>query len=40
VHTTHAKHCLVLDKMLGEKKVHLDGRERNMDLCKAALVEA
>jgi hypothetical protein len=26
-HTAHAKHSLGLDKMLGEKKVELDGRE-------------
>jgi hypothetical protein len=26
-HTTRAKHSLGLDKMLGEKKVELDGRE-------------
>jgi hypothetical protein len=26
-HTARAKHSLGLDKMLGEKKVELDGRE-------------
>jgi hypothetical protein len=40
VHTTHAKHSLGLDKMLGEKKVELDGRERDLNLLEAALVEA
>jgi hypothetical protein len=40
VHTTHAKHSLGLDKMLGEKKVELDGRERDLNLLAAALVEA
>jgi hypothetical protein len=38
-HTTHAKHSLGLDKMLGEKKVELDGRLRDLSLCEAALVE-
>jgi hypothetical protein len=38
-HTTRAKHSLGLDKMLGEKKVELDGRERDLSLCEAALVE-
>jgi hypothetical protein len=35
-----AKHSLSLDKMLGEKKVELDGREWDLLLCEAALVEA
>jgi hypothetical protein len=39
-HTTHTKHSLGLDKMLGEKKVQLDRRERDLDLCEAAQVEA
>jgi hypothetical protein len=39
-HTAHARHSLGLDKMLGEKKVQLDGRERDVDLHEAALVEA
>jgi hypothetical protein len=39
-HTTHAKHSLSLDKMLGEKKVELDGRERDLDLHEVALKEA
>jgi hypothetical protein len=39
-HTTHAKHSLGLDKMLGEKMVKLDGRERDLSLREAALVEA
>jgi hypothetical protein len=37
---TRAKHSLSLDKMLGEKKVELDGREWDLLLCEAALVEA
>jgi hypothetical protein len=37
---THAKHSLSLDKMLGEKKVELDGREWDLPLCEAALEEA
>jgi hypothetical protein len=40
MHTTRAKHSLGLDKMLGEKKIQLDGRERDLGLHKAALVEA
>jgi hypothetical protein len=40
VHTDRAKHSLNLDKMLGEKKVQLDERERDLDLCEAVLVEA
>jgi hypothetical protein len=39
-HTTRVKHSLGLDKMLGEKKVLLDGRERDLSLRKAARVEA
>jgi UDP-N-acetylmuramoylalanine-D-glutamate ligase len=39
-HTTRPKHSLGLDKMLGEKKVKLDGREQNLSLREAALVEA
>jgi hypothetical protein len=38
-HTAHAKHSLGLDKMLGEKKVELNGRERDLELCEAALAE-
>jgi hypothetical protein len=38
-HTTLAKHSLSLDKMLGEKNVKLDGRERDMNLHEVALVE-
>jgi hypothetical protein len=40
VNTTCAKHYLGLDKMLGEKKVELDGRDQDLDLHEAALVEA
>jgi hypothetical protein len=39
-HTAHAKHSLSLDKMLREKKVKLNGREWDLDLHEAALVEA
>jgi hypothetical protein len=39
-HIAHAKHSLGLDKLLGVKKVHLDERERDLDLCEAPLVEA
>jgi hypothetical protein len=39
-HIAHAKHSLGLDKMLGEKKVELDGRERDLELCMAMLAEA
>jgi hypothetical protein len=39
-HTAHAKHSLGLDKMLGEKKVLLDRRERDHSLCEAVLAEA
>jgi hypothetical protein len=38
-HTACAKHSLGLDKMLGEKKVELDGRERDLSLREAVLVE-
>jgi RecA/RadA recombinase len=38
-HTTHAKHSLSLDKMLGEKKVEFYGIERDLNLREAALVE-
>jgi hypothetical protein len=40
VHTAHTKPSLSLDKMLGEKKVELDGRERDLDLRDPVLVEA
>jgi hypothetical protein len=39
-HIACAKHSLGLDKMLGEKKVELDGRERDLSLREAALPEA
>jgi hypothetical protein len=39
-HTTHAKHSLSLDKMLGEKKVELDGREQDLELHEAEMAEA
>jgi hypothetical protein len=38
-HTTRVKHSFGLDKMLGEKKVKLDGREWDLSLCEAVLVE-
>jgi hypothetical protein len=38
-HTAHAKHSLDLDKMMGETKVELNGREGDLDLCDAVLVE-
>jgi hypothetical protein len=38
-HTAHTKHSLDLDKMLGEKKIELDGREWDMGLREVALVE-
>jgi hypothetical protein len=38
--TTHAKQSLGLNKMLGEKKVELKGRERDLVLREAALAEA
>jgi hypothetical protein len=34
------EHSLGLNKMLGEKKVKLNGRERDLGSCKAASVEA
>jgi hypothetical protein len=40
VHKVHARHSLGLDKMLGEKKVQLDGREQDLDMHEAALMEA
>jgi hypothetical protein len=40
VHIAYAKHSLSLNKMLGEKKVELNGRERDLSLCEATLVEA
>jgi hypothetical protein len=36
-HTARAKHSLDLDKILEEKKVELDGREQDLDLCELAL---
>jgi TnpA family transposase len=39
-HTTHSKHSLDLDKMLGEKKVKLNGRVRDLNLRRAVLAEA
>jgi hypothetical protein len=39
-HTARTKHSLSLDKMLGDKKVELNGREQDLRLCEAALVEA
>jgi hypothetical protein len=39
-HTYHAKHSLGLDKILGEKKVELDGRKQDLELREVALVEA
>jgi hypothetical protein len=39
-HTACAKHSLGLDKMLGEKTVRLDGRERDLVLHDAVLAEA
>jgi hypothetical protein len=39
-HTTPAKYSLDLDKMLGEKKVEINGRERDLGLREAVLVEA
>jgi hypothetical protein len=39
-HTTHAQHSLDLHMMLGEKKVQLDGREWDLGLHEAALLEA
>jgi hypothetical protein len=39
-HTTWAKHSLGLDKMLGEKKVKLDGREWDLGLPEMVFVKA
>jgi hypothetical protein len=39
-HTARTKHSLNLDKMQGEKKVKLEGREQDMNLCEAAWTEA
>jgi hypothetical protein len=39
-HTACAKHSLSLDKMLGEKKVELHGRERDLSLREEAQVDA
>jgi hypothetical protein len=39
-YTACAKHSLSLNKMLGEKKVKLDGREWDLSLHEAALAEA
>jgi hypothetical protein len=36
-HTTRTKHSLSFDKILGEKKVELHGRERDLELREAAL---
>jgi hypothetical protein len=38
-HTARAKHSLSIDKMLREKMVELDGRERDLDLHEVALAE-
>jgi hypothetical protein len=39
-HIAHAKLSLVLDKMLGEKKIELDGREWDLELREAVLTKA
>jgi hypothetical protein len=39
-HTARAKHSLNLDKVLEEKKVELDWRERDLELHEATLAEA
>jgi hypothetical protein len=39
-HTAHTKLSLDLDKMLVEKKIELDGRERDLGLREAVLIEA
>jgi hypothetical protein len=36
-HTARAKHSLSLDKLLGEKKVEIDGREQDLELREVAL---
>jgi hypothetical protein len=38
-HTTHAKYTLGLDNVLGEKKVQLNEKERDLHMHEAALVE-
>jgi hypothetical protein len=38
--TTRPKHSLGLNKILREKKVELNGRERDLELLEAVLVEA
>jgi hypothetical protein len=37
-HTAHAQQTHDLDKMPGAKKVYLDRKEWDLDLCEAALV--
>jgi hypothetical protein len=39
-HTTRVKPSLDLNKMLGEKKVKLDRRELDLNLCGATLAKA
>jgi hypothetical protein len=39
-HTTHAKHSLGLDKILGEKKVELNDWDWDLELCEAVQAEA
>jgi hypothetical protein len=39
-HTSHDKQSLDHDKMIGEKKIELDGRERDISLREATLAEA
>jgi hypothetical protein len=39
-HITRNKHVLILNKMLGEKRVELDERERDLELRTVALAEA
>jgi hypothetical protein len=39
-HAAHTNHFLGLDKMLWEKKVELDGKERDLNMREAVLVEA
>jgi hypothetical protein len=40
VHSTQARNTLCLDKVLGEMKVRLDGKEWDLDLHEVVLVEA
>jgi hypothetical protein len=40
MNVTHTRHSLSLDNMLGEKKIELDGREQDLDLREATLLEA